>query len=105
MKNSIQSKVFTFAHQIKTNFQSWSNALKFAWKKLKIQAKLSSGKIHFSFIKKSGEIRPAYGTTNNSFFNYENKGNVSGCWYIVKYYDLQKDGWRCFDLRKLLINN
>jgi len=104
MKNSIQSKVFTFAHKIKKHFKTWSNALKFAWKKLKIQAKLSAGKINFSFIKKNGETRPAYGTTNNSFFNYDFKGGGFKCWYIVNYYDLQKNGWRRFDVRNLLIN-
>jgi len=102
MKNSIQSKVFTFAHKIKKHFKTWSNALKFAWKKLKIQARLSGSIQYFEFRKKSGEIRPAWGTTNSSFFNYENKGKSSGCWYIIKYYDLQKNGWRCFDVRRLI---
>lgn len=102
MKNSIQSKVFTFAHQIKTNFQTWSQALKFAWKKLKIQAKLKSGKVNFTFLKKSGEIRKAFGTTQYDSFDYDFKGGASKCWYIVKYYDLEKYDWRCFDVRNLI---
>ena len=39
----MRQKVMTLAHQIKEFFTNFSEALKFAWKKVKLQIKIASG--------------------------------------------------------------
>ena len=95
----MNSKVLKFAHKIKAQFSSWSEALKFAWAKIKFQIKLAASTVSFSFIKKNGEVRPANGTLN---IQYQSKSSKPSVWYIVKYFDTDKNGWRCFDFRNLI---
>lgn len=52
----MNQKVFKIAHQIKEFFDNWSNALRAAWKIVK----LFFGKITtLNFVKESGELRKA----------------------------------------------
>lgn len=97
----IQSKVFKLAHKAKSNFKSWSEALKFAWSKVKFQIKLATSKaVSFSFIKKDGSTRPATGTLQ---VEYQRKATSKpSVWYIVKYFDLDKNSFRSFDFRNLI---
>jgi hypothetical protein len=96
----MNSKALKLAHAIKTNFSSWSEALKFAWKKVKVKKALRSLTVKFSFLKKNGEVREATGTTKGE---YSFKGTSKPSpFHIVKYFDLDKNAWRCFDLRRLI---
>ena len=103
----MKSSVFFLAHKIKSNFSSWSEALKAAWKRIKDQFQtakelkqaLSCKTVHFTFIKKNGELREAFGTTDIEF---ESKGSSrKSPWYLVKFFDTVKNGWRSCDIRTL----
>jgi len=52
----MKSKVFALAHQIKESFTSWSDALKAAWRIVKMQLGYPT---EISFAKSTGEIRTA----------------------------------------------
>jgi hypothetical protein len=106
----MKSSVFTLAHKIKAQFTTWSEALKAAWKQIKdkfntakeLKSMLASKTVHFEFIKKNGEVREAFGTTN---IKYQRKSSSSrkAPWYLVKFFDTVKKGWRSCDIRTLQI--
>lgn len=90
---TLKSRVFKLAHEIKANFDNFAQALKHAWK----VAKSEFGKIiKFRFVKKStGEIREVEAT------------------HVAKNYTVSKDGarivrfiengqWRSFDIDTLV---
>jgi hypothetical protein len=99
----MKSKVFKFAHRVRKNFNNWSEALKFAWKKIKLQMRLNNKLCYFQFKKKStGELRDALGTTNIGFINYEFKGYPNDKWYIIRFWETNKSQWRSLDVRTLV---
>lgn len=66
---------------------------------------LRNGVVEFSYEKKDGTIREAKGTLNSEVYGEENKPKGTGFEVpenIVKYYDLDKEGWRSFNFDKLI---
>lgn len=89
------------AHKVKHNFDTFSEALIFAWAKYKLQTRLIAGEVHFDFTKKStGEVREAYGTLKFDI-PYVPTNNKSS-WSIQKFFDIDKQAWRCLDIRTLI---
>lgn len=62
----------------------------------KLKEKLNKGIAHFSYIKKNGELREAWGTTNSSFVEkYINGRGVSREAYnTTVYFDIDRCGFR-----------
>jgi len=90
------------AHKIRKEFNTWSEALKMAWAKIKLQFKLRNGIAHFLFTKKNGEIREAFGTLQT---NYKSTSSKVSPWYIVKFIDTKIESsynWRSLDIRTLI---
>lgn len=91
----------TLAHKVKHNFDTFSQALIFAWAKYKLQTRLIAGDVSFNFRKKStGEIREANGTLkfDTPYIPTNNKTS----WSIQKFFDIDKQAWRCLDIRTLI---
>ena len=63
-----------------------------------LKEKLRNGVAHFIFIKKNGEIREAFGTTNSSVASkYTNGNGISrGYFKTTAYFDIEKGEWRSF---------
>ena len=63
-----------------------------------LKAKLRSGVAHFIFIKKNGEVREAFGTTNASVAaKYTNDNGCSREYFkTTAYFDIEKGEWRSF---------
>ena len=61
-----------------------------------LKDKLANGVAHFVFIKKNGEVREAWGTTNPSLAEKHIKGNGTNreCYNTTAYFDIEKGGWR-----------
>lgn len=59
---------------------------------------MNNGIVKFSYIKKDGTHRLAYGTRNTAELNNRNvvtgDGKVSP--KVFAYYDIEAEGWRCF---------
>ena len=90
----------TLAHKVKHNFDTFSEALIFAWAKYKLQTRLIAGDVAFNFIKKStGEIREANGTLKFDMPYIPTNNKTS--WSIQKFFDIDKQAWRCLDIRTL----
>lgn len=97
----IMSTAWTF---IKDGLVStMSAALKLAWKRYKLVSKLKTGIASFSFKKATGELRQAIGTLRNGNFDYtpkttDTKINLQ----IVKYFDINSNGWRSCRIDRLI---
>tara|TARA_R110000824_G_scaffold395070_6_gene595405 strand:+ start:9163 stop:9471 length:309 start_codon:yes stop_codon:yes gene_type:complete len=95
-----KSKIFKLAHSVRAEFNTFSQALIFAWAKYKLQTRLTSGVVSFDFIKKStGELRKANGTLD---FQIPYVPSSNTAWYIQKFKDVDLDQWRCLDIRTLI---
>ena len=79
-----------------------SEALKQAWKAVKLKWKLLYGIVEFSFAKKDGSIRKAIGTLDLALFDYEAKGSQKENYKSVAYYDLDANGFRSFSIGSLI---
>jgi len=74
---------------------------------------LSKGETEFAYYKKNGEARVATGTTNPDLIKvWESISNREAKQFppavsddsdtVVKYYDLNVNGWRSFDVNRLI---
>lgn len=63
-----------------------------------LKEKLRNGVAHFVFIKKNGEVREAFGTTNVAVAaKYTNGRGCSREMYATTaYFDIEKSAWRSF---------
>lgn len=100
-----KSKLFRVAHAIlrKGQVANLSDALKMAWKAVKIYTKMLTGKVEFSFKKLNGETRKAIGTLYN--LNYQAKGNSvanSKNEDVICFWDCEKNAFRSFKASTLL---
>lgn len=96
----MKSKLFKIAHAIKGQFENFSQALKQAWKIIKLQAKMMIGNVRFQYYKVSGEVREAVGTLSVS---YESKGTGRELPSdSFMYYDCEAKGFRSFKVYNLI---
>ena len=69
-----------------------------------LKEKLRNGVAHFVFIKKSGEVREAFGTTNAAVAaKYTNGNGISREYFkTTAYFDIEKGEWRSFRWESLV---
>lgn len=63
---------------------------------------LKSGVVNFKFNKKDGTVREAKGTINSELIPETQLSNRTSRTYtpnpnVVKYFDIEKEGWRSFN--------
>jgi len=81
--------------------ETFAEALRRAWKIIKLGAELNRGVVSFSYLKKDGSTRKAKGTLMNASI----KGTGRGVNYrVFTYYDLDANGWRCACVENLLLS-
>ena len=80
----------------RTNSELMAGAKAMMIQQLKEQ--LRNGVAHFLYIKKNGEVREAWGTTNATLaYKYTNGRGVSREIYsTTAYFDIEKSAWRSF---------
>ena len=63
-----------------------------------LKGKLRNGVAHFVFIKKNGEVREAFGTTNATVAaKYTNGNGISRDYFkTTAFFDIEKGEWRSF---------
>lgn len=102
MKNIYnRSEILKKAYSIKnTEGVTFGEAQKRAWKEAKaetVKGLLSDNIVVFQFEKDNGEVRTAKGTLNTNLYTYQSKGTQGAInTDIVKYWDLESNGFRCF---------
>ena len=94
-----KSQLFKLAHSIKSQFESFSQALKQAWVVLKLRVKMATSYVSFKYRKVDGTIREALGTLN---FTYESKGGKSSPVDCLVYFDQSANAIRSCKLINIL---
>lgn len=91
------------AHNIKKFLNvSLSEALKQAWAYFKLKARfVGDTVVRFSFVKKNGELREAYGVSLQ-FAGITGTGKRQPKPTIFTYFDTQKNAVRCFHISQLV---
>ncbi len=106
--NINKSRLFKIAHAIlrKAEATTISEALRLAWKAMRLQSSLIKGNVRFSFRKVSGEIRVAYGTLCGLDRICKPKTATSKPRRqpddIICYYDIEKHAFRSFNAANLI---
>ncbi len=104
-EKSSRSKVFTNAWSYfrKGIYLTFSECLRAAWKAYRVLRSLKGGIVSLTYRKSTGEIKTTTGTLNGDHFQYNNKGvRKPSASDVVKYFDLQADGWRSFRIERLI---
>lgn len=103
-----KSELFKVAHAMvrKAKAANISEALKQAWKVMKVKAAMLVGKVAFAYRKMDGQIRKAVGTLNN--INYTPKTPANGKPRgarpadVICYFDIEAKGFRSFCANNLI---
>ena len=81
------------------------NDFKIVYTEEAIKERLTSGSVHFTYLKKDGTEREAYGTRNPGIINDYNatpSGNGTEKTRVITYYDLNSNGWRSFKVENFI---
>lgn len=100
---SIRSKVFKAAWYYfnKGIYETFSEALKAAWKKAKIMIALRAGIVTLKFRKTTGEIRTAVATLKLDT-PYTPKAPAKYTPDVIKFFDQSVDGWRSARIERII---
>ena len=96
-KQNTRSEVLTLSWTIRKQNTglTWGQCQAAAWRALKLRSALHAGAVAFEFTKEDGTTRKANGTLSRDFFQYESKGGpTKENPLLVKYFDLEKQGFR-----------
>lgn len=96
--NEIRKKVCVMMHKLSAQgIANKSEAMKLAWANVKLTNALKQGIVEFTFYKVDGSIRQAFGTLNPEFLGLNPSPiPVQTDYNIQKYFDTEKNAWRCF---------
>lgn len=98
-----KSRLFKIAFAIyrKAETATFSEALKSAWKAIKLQVQMAEGVVKFQYKKINGEIRNAVGTLKN-IANYLKGSSKRSSDDVMCYFDIEKKAFRSFVIVKLI---
>lgn len=101
-----RSEVLSLAWEMKKDgtAPTFGEAQKQAWAVIKAQKAMRSEVVVFAFKKENGETRRAVGTLDQTRFQWTAKGQgeTKGSRAVVKYFDLESNGWRAFRAERFL---
>lgn len=101
IKETLKS-VMNLAWQfVKRNGFTLSEALKTAWRNIKLKKAMAKGIVKFYFQKIDGTLREAYGTLKDSLVP-PTGGNRKFNATTQTYFDTEKQEWRCFKVANLV---
>lgn len=97
-----KSRVFSLAWQfVKKNGFTMAEALRVAWRNIKLRYALTKGIVRFTFEKVDGTIRQAFGTLAENMIPAIS-GNRRVNDTVQVYFDTEKGEYRCFKKSNLL---
>jgi hypothetical protein len=103
MKNIIKSNVFKLACVfIRKHQATLSEALKIAWRNIKLRIAMATKIVAFTFRKTDGSIREAIGTLKSDMLPQVKGTGRPTPEHLQLYYDIQKQCYRCFNKIELL---
>lgn len=100
---TIKSNVFKLAWVfIRKHQLSLSQALKIAWRNIKLKVAMATKIVAFTFKKADGSIRDAVGTLKSDMLPQVKGTGRPTPEHLQLYYDVQKECYRCFSKIELL---
>lgn len=100
---TIKSNVFKLAWVfIRKHQLSLSQALKIAWRNIKLKVAMATKIVAFTFKKSDGSIREAIGTLKSDMLPQVKGTGRPTPEHLQLYYDIQKECYRCFSKIELL---
>lgn len=87
----MKSRLFNIAWSVADKFATFSEALTYAWKVIKLQWSLLCGTVSFSYRKVDGSIRKAVGTLDVKYERKTDKPSNKG---MFTYWDVEAENWR-----------
>lgn len=96
-------EVMTLAWQmVKKNGYTMAEALKTAWRNIKLRTQMQQRIVKFYFQKVDGSIREAYGTLKETLIPATGEGNRKKNDTVQTYFDTEKSEWRCYKKANLI---
>lgn len=95
----MKTRLFKTAHAIKALFSSFSEALKYAWKVIRLSIEMKKGNVSFSFKKVDGSIRKAIGTLKDVPATF---GVKETNYSVFTYFDVEANSYRCSRIENLI---
>ena len=96
---NMKTRLFNIAWSIVDQFDSFGEALRHAWKVIKLQFELCIGVVKFAYTKKDGTRRAAIGTLDNV---PTVKGVRKSLPSLLTYFDIEAGDWRCAKVENLI---
>lgn len=95
----MKRRLFNIAWSVADKFDTFADALKYAWKVIKLGWAMLIGKVNFSYKKVDGSIRKAVGTLDVDYKRVSDKPSNFG---LFTYFDVEADGWRSAKVENLI---
>lgn len=96
-------EVMTLAWQmVKKNGYTMAEALKTAWRNIKLRTQMQQRIVKFYFQKVDGSIREAYGTLKKTLIPATGESNRKKNDTVQTYFDSEKQAWRCYKKANLI---
>lgn len=96
-------EVMTLAWQmVKKNGYTMAEALKTAWRNIKLRTQMQQRIVKFYFQKVDGSIREAYGTLKETLIPATGESNRKNNDTVQVYFDSEKQAWRCYKKANLI---
>lgn len=95
MKKQVMLKMWSIRHM----FSSIRQALKAAWKLVKLRIAMKAGQVAFKFRKVDGSIREAIGTLQ---VEYTAKGNSTATEETMSFFDVEANHWKSFKITNFI---
>ena len=87
---------------VKRNGMSMADALKVAWRNIKLKMQMYMGIVKFYYQKVDGTLREAYGTLRGDLLPKHEETNRKKNDTVSVYYDSERESWRCFKKANLI---
>ncbi len=102
-RNQLLSDVMQLAWQfVKTNGMTMAEALRTAWRNIKLKMAMKLRIVKFYFQKVDGSIREAYGTLADNIVPDVAQGGRRANDTVQTYYDTERRDFRCFKKANLI---
>ena len=104
-KSNFRVRVMKYAwHLWKSTQYSWQLCMIKAWQLYRLARRMRSGLVSFYYTKSDGSIRKATGTLKDrpSGVSLNGKHLTKPSYKTMAYFDIDKNGYRCFKVENLI---
>lgn len=84
----------SIAHAVKSQFETFADALRHAWRVIKMYKRMKTQDVSFSFKKVDGSIREAIGTLRNEVLPESKNSGRPTNFRLFTYWDLEAGSYR-----------